>query len=394
MIEKHQIISDMYHFISDMLLIFILAIPVMHFFYGTVPFFSHLIIILLSCIIFTLVEKVNNNYTTFIFTLPILHLLFWTFNYPLLLNLVFSVLFVWRYLNIRNDLVTNRGLSYIMLTGFSSVCMYLITKEIAVMIYLILQFIILVFGFILSQIAVVDKQIISKLNYYLGLYYIGLLSLVGFVCYWVISQFYLFQLWDKIVYVIFSFVGRILYIFPFTEEFEFKRAQNIAGMGTSEEGVEYSNSALTTIASIFGVNVLIGVFISLFGVFMLMMIYRKDYSPLDVANSGKVMNIISTSYNSLIIKSVLKSKMKNFVVYKRHPIRKLIYDFERKAKKGNYGRKKFETLEDWLPRIGIQEKNLESYQRIRYGNMDVSEREVEDLKRELDMIYLSIKEKR
>ncbi|WP_156914203.1 hypothetical protein [Paucisalibacillus globulus] len=262
------------------------------------------------------------------------------------------------------------------------------------MIYLVLQFIILVFGFLLSQIAVVDKQIRSKLNYYLGFYYIALLSLVGFVCYWVISQFYLFQFLDKIVYVILSFVGRIVYIFPFTEEFEFKRAQNIAGMGTGEEGVEHSNSALTTIASIFGVNVVIGFFISLFGVLMLMMIFRKDYSPLDVANSGKVANIISTSYNSLTMKSLLKLNVKNFSVYKRHPVRKLIYDFECKANKGNYGRKPFETLEDWLPRIGIQEKNLESYQRIRYGNMDVSEREVEDLKRELDMIYLSIKEKR
>src|SRR5699024_11721321 len=66
-----------------------------------------------------------------------------------------------------------------------------------------------------------------------------------------------------------------------------------------------------------------------------------------------------------------------------HPVRRLLYQFERKMIGTSYERHSFETIDRWSKRIGLA-TNLEVYQKVRYGNLEVNNEEVEKFKKELD----------
>jgi hypothetical protein len=315
------------------------------------------------------------------------------FNYPVFLNIFFSLLFIVRYIQIRNELVTNKELKYLISTTFLSIFMYLITKEEVSIIFLVLQFFVLVFGYIASHVALIDKEIKLKINYKLGFYFIILISLGSFISYWIMTQSFLVKLWNKFIYITFSFVGRILYFFQFIEDFDTQRAQNSKGNGIGEGKLEKSNSAFESIGITLGIYVLIGVIIILFGVYKLYKLYKKDYSPLNIEENKKVNKdyvIKNINQNNT---SINRKRPMHFMQYKKHPARKLVHNFEKAAKKNNYGRLQFETLEDWLLRLGVN-YNFHVYQKIRYGNIDVSKDEIEKLRKELSVIQISFTKKK
>src|SRR5699024_2148020 len=69
-----------------------------------------------------------------------------------------------------------------------------------------------------------------------------------------------------------------------------------------------------------------------------------------------------------------------------HPIRKLVFRFERKEEKYNKGRLPFETVGEWLKRIGMDDE-LSIYQQVRYGDVSkVKEADIEFLKKRLNVL--------
>src|SRR5699024_2743369 len=75
-----------------------------------------------------------------------------------------------------------------------------------------------------------------------------------------------------------------------------------------------------------------------------------------------------------------------------HPVRKMVYQFERTAAKYKMGRRQFETVEDWMERIGL-EADFTVYEKVRYGKVEVSESEAIQLKEEIRKIEKALKEK-
>jgi hypothetical protein len=65
-----------------------------------------------------------------------------------------------------------------------------------------------------------------------------------------------------------------------------------------------------------------------------------------------------------------------------HPVRKLIYQFEKKTARAGKGRQPSETLEEWFWRIGLPVDGL-VYEKVRYGHGTSNEQEVQQLKDEL-----------
>ncbi|WP_047981507.1 hypothetical protein [Ornithinibacillus contaminans] len=385
--EKHREISYSYHFISEMILAFILLLPIMHFYYDWIPFYSYLFLVGFSCVLFSLLVKRTVKNIHFYCLFPILLLLFFIFDYPLFLGALFSVLFIRRYLHIRNELVTNKEIKYLLATVLVSFIMYLITREPVTLLYLLFQLIVLDFGSILSHIAVIEKGSKSLLNYKLVVYFIMLVSLGGFVSYGIVTHPFLFNLWDKIIYTTFSIVGRVLNVFQSIDEFEFQRGQQNLSLSNRAEDMEKSNVVFDTIAMFAGIYLFISVVLIMLGIVTVYFVLKKDDSPPDEFNA-QLKNESNLVINGLNSNNSVKNRLKRFLKLKRHPVRKIVYDFEKAAKKNNYGRKQFETLEEWLPRIGIH-KSFEAYQKIRYGNIDVSAEEVEDLRKELNLILRS-----
>ncbi|MBP2239933.1 preprotein translocase subunit SecG [Cytobacillus eiseniae] len=77
-----------------------------------------------------------------------------------------------------------------------------------------------------------------------------------------------------------------------------------------------------------------------------------------------------------------------------HPIRKEIFAFERYAEKLQLGRWPFESLSDWLTRIGMYDFNEINriYEKVRYGDQHYSDSEKMQLKEMLHKKKLELKE--
>ncbi|PAV27633.1 hypothetical protein CIL05_20950 [Virgibacillus profundi] len=70
----------------------------------------------------------------------------------------------------------------------------------------------------------------------------------------------------------------------------------------------------------------------------------------------------------------------------------MVYKFERQAIKNNRGRYSFESIEDWFKRLK-HDVNIATYQKVRYGDLEVSEQEIDQLGQQLKEIEQSFKGK-
>jgi hypothetical protein len=108
-------------------------------------------------------------------------------------------------------------------------------------------------------------------------------------------------------------------------------------------------------------------FISLlvFGLLCLFFFIYKRRRDMDITLSNK-------SSVSHITETIKRSSIKRFSEKQLPPedmMRKEIFKFEKYAHKLNNGRYPFETLEEWLKRIGLNENEqiISLYEKIRYG---------------------------
>jgi hypothetical protein len=85
-----------------------------------------------------------------------------------------------------------------------------------------------------------------------------------------------------------------------------------------------------------------------------------------------------------------QSAVKSLFKKPDHPVRRLVYDFEKRLAKTKFHRRKSETVENWLQRIGAA-SDLKIYQHVRYGMKTVDETEIELLKEELKSLEEKLK---
>lgn len=101
------------------------------------------------------------------------------------------------------------------------------------------------------------------------------------------------------------------------------------------------------------------------GLILLFLIFKRDKEILDRTN-------ISDQSNQVIEKIVDNEQVSYFKTLfnmQKSPtdfVRKIIYQFEGKANKVKLGRIPYETLEEWLNRLGVS-SYFNIYQMVRYG---------------------------
>lgn len=71
-------------------------------------------------------------------------------------------------------------------------------------------------------------------------------------------------------------------------------------------------------------------------------------------------------------------------------IRLKVFNFERLTAKKGLGRKQSETIEEWFNRINIDSSYLNVYQKIRYGDSDLSEYEMKQFDQQLEEIKITL----
>lgn len=111
-------------------------------------------------------------------------------------------------------------------------------------------------------------------------------------------------------------------------------------------------------------------------------------------NQGKDNSLERISSEAMVEKYFEKSKSKGFFgMFSEKPtneIRLKVFKFEQTAARKGIGRKQSETIEEWFHRIGIDASYLNVYQKIRYGDSDLTEKEINLFNDQLDEIKATL----
>ena len=350
-------------------------------------------IILISCIVFSLLSKRTANYWAYLLMAIPLFIAFYLLHYPLIVNVAFTFFLVWRYIDIRSRSMVdlNRENGYIILTIILTTIGVLIVRDGEIIIYASMQVIGLIFGNIYSHLAVIKREDRRRFDIKTT-FYIIIPLFIGTVLLLPLFQsgkFLLFKLWDGFRYAVFiiaSLVGNIIRLF--------EQDRSWSSITTEESGPPledpiYQKTETTSIIEILAPYALIGAGVVISGliIFFAIKAYKKVKKPLRQLESS---NLVTYSHvDDMITRQNFLSTLKRRYTKPQDPIRRIVFDFERKAIRLEKGRKPFETIEEWLRRIGYN-ANLEIYQKARYGEEEVSNKEVNELKIELKKLESSL----
>lgn len=243
---------------------------------------------------------------------------------------------------------------------------------------LFLQLLVIIIGYMYSNTSIMEREKKTFLQYKGIIYLLTFMTSGGMIAFWVSSQTYLVKIWDSTIYFLFSLIGRVLFLVPFMKnnknEVEFD-------IGTGMEPPENVSTELPILSLAYGGYMGIGVIITIFCLITIILMFKGDKSP----KAGiKEITIASGKHGGDVhFHEEQKGLLTWWRIRNKHPVRILVHKFERKAFKHQLGRKPTETIEEWLKRIGLN-VDVHVYQKVRYGEIEVSNQEVEVLRLEIE----------
>ncbi|GGA74489.1 hypothetical protein [Ornithinibacillus halotolerans] len=383
--ERRQFISDQYHFLSEMIFISIIMIVPIHFSYNWIPVWNTLIPAIPLCGLFIWLEIKGIEYKYYYWITPFLFCGYILLEFPILLSFLLSLIIIWRYLRIRQLLIVGRETRYTFMSTLFSLAVYALTNNIyAILLFSLLLFT-LILGYIFSHIAVLDDK---RRRMSSSIYTIGLticLFCGGVVAFLITSQDFFSRAIDQIIYFFLTIVGRFTYLLQFVTQYDqgdFLEEQ--VELGHMEKLFSEGSSGITSILGMLLIGFLI--FLAISCVVILFIVIRRDPATHEGIGRRGMLGKLTDGLQvySKMVKKMITSRNEN-----KHPVRKMVHDFERQAYKQKIGRKKSETINEWFKRIGIQ-VNVDIYQKVRYGSMDVTEQEIETLRMEIEKFHETI----
>ncbi|WP_164215109.1 hypothetical protein [Virgibacillus sp. YIM 98842] len=391
--NNHPILTYAYHFISETIILFLLFLPFLHHRFMWVPYGSYIIIAIVVCIIFSIIARYTLSYLWYIFTAPFLFIAFFVLDYPLILSIIFTGAFVWRYINIRNEEAISRENNYIIIAlGLMAINSILI-QDTRIIIYPLLLFAIVILGYIASHLAVVHKRERKQLDSKLPVYFIGLLA-GGAGLFFLLYEgirFVIVFAFHGILDVISGMIASFAQLFSFAEPEEIKPGELEEGVAGENPAENWSQLEGPSFIEIVAPYVVIAVSL-LFLALLIFWVWKNRYNRFNKEEQQEYDAYTSAELKIDKSASIISRWRKKLSQKPAHPVRKMVYQFERTAAKYKMGRKQFETVEDWMERIGL-EADFTIYERVRYGNADVGENEANQLKKEIWKIEKALKEK-
>src|SRR5690625_479374 len=199
--NNHPILTYTYHFLSEAIILFLIALPFLHHRFMWVPYGSYIITAVVVCVVFSILAKYTVSYLWYILVAPFLFFAFYIMDYPLFLAILFTGVFVWRYINIRIEEAVSRENNYIAITLALIVINSILISDSRIFIYPFILYAIIIFGYIISHLVVVPKKERKQFDKKLSVYFIGLLAAgAGF----------LFLFFDGIRFIMVTFFQGIL----------------------------------------------------------------------------------------------------------------------------------------------------------------------------------------
>jgi hypothetical protein len=380
--QKNMLITHAYYLMSEGIILYLVALPISFYYFNAVSWWHYFAIIVGISAVYSIFAKFTKSYVPYILLIPVATSLFYGLGYPILLSLAFSGVLAWRYIIIRTRLFFNSETTYLSMAIFLTLLGILIVRDIQLVVLPLVQIMINMLGYTISNLVEIKPEERKSFNRTMWLKWIGSFTMLTVIVYFLRNPLTSAAnwFWDLFGGSLSFLVTAIVKLFDFLHINQFVNQHSNTEMqdieiSNAEEPYELpSGNPSGGNLDIF-MAIIIGALIILFIVAILramkVKVREKDQ------NETAIFTKIEEGLN------LEERRMKRSFIQKRvkidYPVRKLMYQFERKAAKLEMGRLYYETIEDWFNRLGIEE-NIEIYQKVRYGEKEVSAKEHEEIK--------------
>ncbi len=403
MITANLTIVRIYQFLGEAFLFYLLLVPFYYFRDIPLPMGSYIIAVVGTTVILVLFTRVTDTYIPFLIYAPVAVMLFVVMGYSLLIAIAMAAFFSWRFIRHLQEEGMDHEYRLITLGLFLALIESLLITDFAMYLMVGLQVSVLIFGYMLShvvsikisnsnqkpftQIGVIGAAfvLITGISYsaYNGLermwngtltllaniFSYGMLGVVNFLDFLGVDLAAIGQLEERIKESQQSDVKMEMPESPITG-----KTKNSAGAENAGETIYWS---------FLSIIIVIAIIVAIILIRKKVLEKRKDPDSDEASMTSKW-----TTQE----KSSLRDKISKFFGRKpENPVRQLFFDFERFAQKKGFGRKNYETIEDWFERLGMKDANVEVYQKVRYGDeTSLTDEEVERFKQDLQQLRQSL----
>lgn len=400
MISANLTFVRIYQFIAEALLLYFFLVPFYYFRGLPLPFLSFIIAVVGTTILLFVLTRVSETYIPILIYVPIAITGFLVMGYDLFLAIAMAVYFSWRFIRHLQE----EGMEHefkLMLTGLFIVLFEsLIITELALYAVLSLQIVVLVFGHMLSHVVSIQISNSNQKPFMqvgvIGVFFL-LITGISYSAYEGLERMINGTLSALASVFSFVFLGIVNFLdflginiasieqlsqrISESQEEELKLGemenQSFDEM-PKEPGVQ--NAGETIYWSFLSIVVIVAVIIAIILIRKKVMNKRQDRLHEEPSVNTKWMTKEGSS---------LRDKLSDFFGRRKpeNPVRQMFFDFERFASKKGFGRKNYETIEDWFQRLGVKDANVEVYQKVRYGDeTSLNESEVEQFKQDLQQL--------
>lgn len=384
---NQQSMTYAYHFLSEVIIMFLIALPFLQYRFFFVPYGSYVAIIVGTCIVFTIITRWTLNYFWYVALIPVLFGVFYLLDYPIIFATLFPILFVWRYMDIRNEEGVSRENKYLLCALILTAAVSILVNDSRVMVFLFLQLVILIGGYASSHLATIKREDRKHLDFKLPVYFVGALALSAGLFFLLFENLLTLarNVGQGFLSLLIGVIDTSTNVLSFIDVRQLGWPEQDADKVYSGDGYwnELEEFNVIESMSLFIVIAIVVLFLALFVFFVV--VFWKRRSKTQMHKEEKA-NTHSHSINGLDhVEQSINRTFRNLIKRPDHPIRRMVYQFERKAVKNKKGRKQSETIEEWFNRIGIN-MEIEIYQKVRYGTKNVTDHEIEQLTAQLKAI--------
>jgi hypothetical protein len=382
--EKHIYVTHAYYFISESIIIYLALLPIVFSQFVYVSVWAYLGLVLGISIVYAFIAKQTANYFPYIISIPFLVFFLQFLGFSLGLSIVFASLFAWRFISIRGKMAASYEPTYIGATILLTLLGLLIMRDFVVIVFLITQAVVVLFGYTLRNLLNTEPEKRRAFNRTEWLKWGGFFGTTTFLIYLFSDTLAMVtsKIWTGIGGVLTLFAGGIAKLFEYLGISDFFN-KGINQMEPLESTGMANNETIETTSREHSdgvdVNILIYIFLGILLLVFIVILYKtfREKASEAVSNDSLHYDIREEKLTNDDQSDRRWFKKRNR--RPNHPIRKLVYEFEKKAAKLELGRLRHESIENWFDRLDI-EGDIQVYQKVRYGDYEATTEEENNLR--------------
>jgi hypothetical protein len=392
--RQANLIKLAYHFLSEGLIVFLLVVPMLHYAHSPIAYWIYLVILSVICVVFSILARFTTGYIWYILTAPFMFALYFLSSFSLLFSAGFAVILTWRYMHLRLEDFLEMEMHYVALVSLLAVFLVLFFNEWEPVVYLGLQFIILITGQLFRHVVAIEpvnrRAFLKQISWLIGALVCGaglvlfILGKIGIPLFLFIRETVMVKAWDVLAHGMAVIATTPFYLWNLLNlDIQFPEGAPPNQPSAPQEMEQPpSNAADASMAENSTPFILWALVIVAAGIILFFALRAVKNSFRTAAVDSSSLSVQHVAHKKQAKEHLMKRLRERIFQQPHHPVRKLIYQFEKKAARVGKGRQHSETLEEWFQRIGLPVDGL-VYEKVRYGHGNSNEQEVQQLKDEL-----------